>query len=656
MTGYRADIDGLRCIAVLAVLFYHFDLLGAGGGFVGVDVFFVISGYLITGIVWAQIQEGRFSIVEFYERRIRRIFPALIAVCGATLLVAAVWHMPLDFKEFGESLFATATFSSNVYFYLKTGYFNGEAELRPLLHTWSLSVEEQFYVLLPLVLLASARVPAFLKWGLLGLAVASFVAALIFIERDAQAVFFMIWFRAWELLIGSLLAVWARPALGAGPRAVMGVGGLALIATAVWHYSSETKFPGATAVLPTVGAAAIIYAGGAGRHPAAWFLSLPVVVFIGKISYSLYLWHWPIVSFFRYFEGRGPSTVEGLAMLGASIVLAYGSWRWIEQPWRHPVPAPGRPTLRNPAFVLAGAAICAGVALGLVAHYTKGLPERLPELVATRGSAAFDINPARSRCDSPEPDDIRAGRVCRVGSENAQPSFVVMGDSFADVFMPAIDRLAKEVGRSGLMVTKGGCLPLQGVNQGVAGCREMVDAQLALVQSDPGIKAVLLIGRWTTASEGRRFGSPKSPVMLITDDASLESSLAENPRVLERGLGRTLGALRNKEVHLAAYVPEQDANVPRRVGLDTYFHRTLYAGVSRDDFDRRQARTQVVLARLASQHGFSLIDVSKWLCDDAQCAAHWAGQPLYVDDNHLTASAAATLRIMFKSALAAHDQ
>ena len=311
--AYRPDIDGLRAIAVLAVLLYHVGGFGLTGGFGGVDVFFVISGYLITTIIQREIESGTFSLLNFYERRIRRIFPALVAVTVVATLVSAMLLLPEDFKEYGKSLLNLMAISSNYYFMRKTGYFDAAASEKPLLHTWSLAVEEQFYIVFPLLLLVLSRFGRrAVIAGLTALAFASFLASAATLENAPARAFFATPGRVWELLIGVLTAVMG-PALITSRlhREALAALGLALIGYGYFFYTDATPFPGPAALAFCLGAAFIIYAGTSGGETlTARMLSSPLVASIGLISYSVYLWHWPLIVFVRYrfpefFPGEG---------------------------------------------------------------------------------------------------------------------------------------------------------------------------------------------------------------------------------------------------------------------------------------------------------------------------------------------------------------
>ena len=300
---YRAYIDGLRAIAVLAVLFFHADI-GCGGGYVGVDVFFVISGYLITGLILKDLDGGQFQLVKFWERRVRRILPAVAVVLLACLATGWFLLFSLDFKELGESVLAQALLVSNIYFWRESGYFAQAAEMKPLLHTWSLAVEEQFYLLFPFLLIAFKRFSRkSLVPGILLLCCISFSLSVYCSYRHASVNFYFLPTRAWELLLGSFLA--AIPAQRTSTRWLtesLSSGGLLAILCAVFFYGPDTRFPGISALLPCVGAALIIWANDHTLTCVGKLLAIRPVVFIGLISYSLYLWHWPMLVFASYWN------------------------------------------------------------------------------------------------------------------------------------------------------------------------------------------------------------------------------------------------------------------------------------------------------------------------------------------------------------------
>ncbi|WP_440408308.1 acyltransferase family protein [Neorhizobium petrolearium] len=334
--SYRPEIDGLRAVAVVSVLLYHAGIWPFTGGYVGVDVFFVISGYLISGIILREVHDGLFSVVGFYNRRIRRIYPALLATIIVSTVLSAFTLYADDFKDFGQSVVATLTFSSNLLFWFETDYFAPNAELKPLLHTWSLAVEEQFYVLFPLLLILTKRWSFSATFFILSsLTLASFCAAQYVSTTFPVSGFFLLPFRMWELLAGALLALYETryPRLKGGLASLGAVLGLLLIVYAVLRLNQETPFPGVFALIPVCGSVLVIrYAHSS--TPVGRLLSSRLAVGIGLISYSLYLVHQPIFALYRYARPAEPSWPEMLGLISLSILLAALSWKFVEQPVR----------------------------------------------------------------------------------------------------------------------------------------------------------------------------------------------------------------------------------------------------------------------------------------------------------------------------------
>lgn len=359
---YRPEIDGLRALAVLSVILVHAGLPWLPGGFIGVDIFFVISGYLITRIIQGELASGTFSVARFYERRARRILPALVVVVLACLPFAWAWMLPWQLEEFADSVVAVALFLSNVEFWRQSGYFATEAAAKPLLHTWSLGVEEQFYILFPLLLWALARLRRRPAAVLAVLALASLGLSEWGWRNAPDANFFLIPFRAWELLTGALAALaWGGQGRAADDR--LALPGLALVLASLVLMDEQTPFPSLIAVLPVAGTAMVILWGGAGSI-AGRILSWRPAVAIGLISYSAYLWHQPLFAFARIRIAGEPPPAQMALLTLATFVLAWASWKWVESPFRRrPVPVLAT---RRAVFAAALAAILLMVASGVV--------------------------------------------------------------------------------------------------------------------------------------------------------------------------------------------------------------------------------------------------------------------------------------------------
>jgi peptidoglycan/LPS O-acetylase OafA/YrhL len=377
---YRPDIDGLRAIAVVSVLAFHLKTHMFLGGYVGVDVFFVISGYLIGSIILKGIREGTFSIASFYENRVRRIAPALVGALVGTSVLAYIYFLPSELVDFSKSLLSALFSVSNFYFWKDSGYFTAPVDTKPLIHTWSLGVEEQFYLLLPIFLVLLCRYfPKRVRGAVLGVAVLSLVLSAIGAFTHPDPTFYLLPTRAWELLLGVLIPLGLFPEIRkTASRNAAAFTGIALIFLALMAFTQATPFPGLSALLPCFGTALVIMAGEFGDSWVSRALSLKPVVFVGLISYSLYLWHWPII----VFQGTQSMLISGLSVrtsklicIAVSFVVAILSWRFIERPFRKRHQAG---LSRRTVFTMAATAAALIAALGVTTLMSRGFPGRYP--------------------------------------------------------------------------------------------------------------------------------------------------------------------------------------------------------------------------------------------------------------------------------------
>ena len=459
---YRPEIDGLRAVAVVPVILFHAGFGVFSGGYVGVDVFFVISGYLITTIIVTELAEGRFSIRRFYERRARRILPALFLVMLCCVPFAWMWMLPSQFKEFSQALVAVSFFVSNVLFWRQSGYFAPAAEENPLLHTWSLAVEEQFYIVFPLLMLAAWRFGRGRVFVLIaGLSLLSLLLAEWGWRNTPDANFYLIPTRAWELGVGALCALVLHRRRPGTNSALAGLG-LGLIAMSVLVYDASTPFPSLYALAPVGGTALVILYGGAGTLPAR-LLSGRLMVGIGLISYSAYLWHQPLFAFARLRSpGYPPDTVMALLAL-ATLGLAWLSWRYVEQPFRRR-PRPLLPT-RRAVFATSGVATAIVVALGFAGHLSDG-HDAYWRANNPAGAQALDLLEAAWQERNVRPDDgacrfivdaMTTEITARLAACHARhgPATAVIGDSHARDLYNGMYQTADT--RFLLGVTKGDC-------------------------------------------------------------------------------------------------------------------------------------------------------------------------------------------------------
>jgi len=465
--SYRPEIDGLRALAVLAVVLYHADI-GVPGGFAGVDVFFVISGFLITSLIWTDLQSGKFTFAGFWERRARRIVPAMVAVTLATLAAAWFILLPIDYGKLGTAAASQAVFAANIYYLRHINYFTRAAEFHPLVHTWSLAVEEQFYMVVPFVLWALYRSGILRSRGVVAALVGTGCAAglALSVHRVAHhpmPAFYLLSSRAWELLMGSFVAFVpaSRGMLRLRTyREALSVIGLCAVVVSFALYSSQTRFPGLAAIPPCLGTALVIAANAPCGQGASTCigaaLSLRPVVFIGLISYSLYLWHWPMLVLGREFALKPLGVPQRLVLLGVAFALAAVSWKCVEQPFRRRVLGRSRRSM----FAIAGAGLLAVLALGIACRRTGGFPQRYPRHAVELANAVND----KSFINEMSVADVAAGRLVAIGAAGAgsRRDVVVWGDSQAMAALPAVDRVLREVGWSGEAATHSATAPAIG--------------------------------------------------------------------------------------------------------------------------------------------------------------------------------------------------
>ena len=643
--GYRPDIDGLRAIAILTVVFYHYGIRPFGGGYVGVDVFFVISGFLITSLISDDIARSDFSIAGFYERRIRRIFPALVAVLIVACAVGFTLLLPNDLKNFGQSLAATALLSSNLEFWREAGYFDSAQTVKPLLHTWSVTVEEQFYLVFPFFLICLVRFPkAYAAAGLLLIWTASLVASQVLTLHHPSSAFYLLPSRFWELVLGSALALVVtaapRTALAANAASLVGLG---LILGAAIAYTADTAFPGLAALAPCVGAALVIY-GGRRRPPPAVnaLLAVRPMVLLGLMSYSLYLWHWPVLVFAGYVAPRLSLLARAL-LLVLSLLLAALSWRYVEQPFRGKSVILSRRTL----FAAATCAMAAAVVLGGLVTLRKGFPGRYDPEISAILAVEGDYHGA-SACtasDSGLP-------LCRIGDPAAaSPDFAVWGDSIANSMLPALEGDARAKGRAGWHFEHDGCPPLIGLaRQDEPDCaafnRRVLDFLLRAKLRD-----VVLIARWALNAEGSRYGAePGGPITLSGE--GLVCSQSCDRRLFEDGLTNTVRKLTaaGTRVTIIDSIPEIGFDPPSMLVREKLFGFAGKNAPSRAEFEARQRFVRPVLQKLASDYGVSVVEVAPFLCGET-CPIEIGGRPVYSDNHHLSNFGAHLLDPLFRRKL-----
>jgi peptidoglycan/LPS O-acetylase OafA/YrhL len=627
--NYRADIDGLRAVAVMGVVLYHAGL-GVPGGFVGVDIFFVISGFLITTLLLRDLRRGSFSIVNFWERRARRIFPALACVLLATLIAGWFLMLPFGYQVLGQSLVALTVFASNIQFWRTTGYFDPVAEENPLLHTWSLSVEEQFYLVVPLVLAGMFRFRREL-WirpaVIIGLLI-SLVFAIWWLPRDPAGTFYLLPSRAWELASGSLLAM-VGPLQKGRLRGLCAWGGIGLIAGAFALLNAETPFPGIAAIPPVLGAALLVWSGMRSGEDE----SLPVVnriltyrpfVLIGLASYSFYLWHWPFFAFHQYLYSKAPPLTVAMAYVAISFLLSLISLHFVERPFRTRRLAP----TRRGIFLVSGITSALIFAFGLFGWRSRGIPSRVPPKVAALDSVA-DSAPVILGVYAEAPN----GPLKRYGAEDAPYRVLVWGDSHATSILPVVDAACKELNYGALAATKGGTPPVlgwSGCRAGEAEHKRRIAWQSSVMQSIRRLSAngdlhqVVLAFRWS----------------YYIDTPFKTSGVGTPPEGFEDALLTTVNELQNLGVGVVVLreVPIFEEHVAKTVALNRWRGIPLPALHVSQHQKQALYYDSTIERLLVEKNGVFLIDPLPYLQSPEGFVsfADLDGALLYRDEHHLT--------------------
>lgn len=636
--SYRRDIDGIRAIAVLSVIAYHFGL-AATGGFVGVDIFFVISGFLIGSHIYAGAIEGDFSYATFYAKRAKRIVPALVTVLVATFAAMLVVGTPRELRDFGRDAVASILSISNITLYRSIDYFRPTAETNPLLMTWSLGVEEQFYIVAPVILLLLVRLRQSLRLpALAAIAAASLLLAAWQVRHSPQAAFYLLPPRAWELGVGVLLGLWRndhpgsvseRPAL-IELRAALG---LVLVLAPVFLYEPLTPFPGLAAIPPVVGAALLLACEGSFINRR--LLSSRVATFFGLISYSLYLWHWPLISIARLVSEAEPSAALRGALCALSIVLAWISYRFIETPFRR-TRNPQRISLRRYALSMLAVAVLVGSA-----YATRGFAQRWPAgFVALEAQASEPNDPCLANYGFRAPPDVPECRTV-AGSQDV---LALVGDSHASALAAGLKSAAAARGMGFEEMTKSSCPFLQDVSRAMPNhpahfeeCASFNRVVLARLLADPKVTVVVIAGFWHA---GLIDGGPF---------ASTTSREASRAALLHDGLAGVTDVLRQagKKVVILKDVPFMDVVPMKRAASCNNAVRAAINGVARGSMACeiapanelvRDTQGAAIIESVVSGTGAVIADPAASLCGEKGCRFASGGRMLYVDQQHLSAA------------------
>ncbi len=672
---YRPDIDGLRAIAVLGVVLYHLDSRLCPGGFTGVDIFFVISGYLITSIIEKEIQEKKFSLTRFYERRVRRILPAYFFLLLFTSTMAYLILTPAALSQYAKAKSHSLLFISNFLFSGEVDYFAKTFHASPLLHTWSLAVEEQFYIIWPLLLsfLGALISTRFFKYFFLLFLVTSLIISEVLTAVEPKLAFFMIYSRAWELGIGAVIALPILPSLLSQRQIeLFSRIGMLLIACSLLLVNNNSSFPGFTALFAVIGTACVIYSGnfsyqGSIHH----FLSLRPLVNIGLISYSLYLWHWPLITFSKYYLGRNLHFMEAPLLGVVSCLFAYFSYRFIEKPFRTSIPsekflnkekAPRSSKTLFPGkkvFITVFSVTSIMLVFSIYVDNSKTLPFRFTH---SGQPNLYTGNPLRDACHLSRPQTVlNSKEECSYNQSGKKA--LLWGDSHADHYMPALKTWTEKNNIELRQVSKSACAPIVGDLEMYRlsdkkytryhECESFNNKIMHLIEDeDEGIEIVLLAGRW---SHFLSTHEPDIPSQYLLNPSERDPSGETTARIFKRNFKNMLSRLKqqNKLVILLGQVPlfytdPAECYLLKETPLNLLFSKNSFTSK-----DTCTAPLKEVKLKLSESLGFFnevdnhdnvlFFDPMPFFCDTSDCKALQDGKILYQDAHHLNVEGASFL-------------
>ena len=624
--NHRSDIDGLRALAVLLVMLFHAGI-GFPGGYIGVDVFFTISGYLITGLIVRDLEIGRFRFLDFLARRIRRLLPAASAMVLTSLFTGMLILLPPALKDLGFQASSSAVILANVFFWKNVGYFAGAADDKVLLHTWSLSVEEQFYLILPVALAIAWKI-----WpkrrpvlgAMLAMGIASFVLNIVLTRLQPTAAFYLVPPRSWELLMGGCLALLPAPQLKQRWLSeILAIAGLAAIVLPACLFTRGTVFPGFWALAPCTGAALLLWLAGTNSSVVCNGLGRRELGFLGRISYSVYLWHWPILVFVRYILDRPLGVLEGSACLIMSLLLGAASWRWIEEPFRHGTVL----VTRGWAFGFAGFSLLVVLSVSWLSRLNNGLESRFPNEAVVYARAEAELA-AFPRTMSPSDVASRKVHILNSQTNTGQVDLILWGDSHAMAVMPSLEQWCSSNRLNGVALVRASTAPLATEHQPLRS-RQFNEAALRYIRESRA-QQVVLVSRWSSYYRG-------------PNGVHFRQALLDTVSQLQK-----VGV----RVVFVREVPDQHMMVPKRLALAVSRRSSFMpTGVSLRDHAAFVSAESELIPALQTLGATILDPLDVLSLPDGNSMIAADGRSLYVDSHHLSRIGSERLLPLFATAL-----
>ena len=619
---YRPEIDGLRAVAVLAVMLFHLDI-GLSGGFIGVDVFFVISGFLITSIIIADLKTGSFSLKTFWMKRLRRLVPASFVMLIGTLLGGWFLFLPAEFISVAQAQLAQVVLFANYHFAYRIDYFDPIAGLNPLLHSWSLAVEEHFYLLLPIILLVLFRRGIRSIWlSLSALLVISLVYSIWQVGDKPELAFYLLPSRAWELLIGCCLANSSGSISDSSKlyrlRSLISYVSAVALFFCFWSYDHSTAFPGLNAVIPCLATAGLIY-GTQSTNLIARFLKLRVMVGIGLISYSLYLWHWPVIVFTKLTYASEFTPLLSCVLFFVCFLLAFLSWRFVEQPFRKCI------WLSTPkSFLLAMVTLGTTLILiSLVIMQMDGLPGRyeksLRPMVFAKVSERFQIGSA---------SEIRRSGLPKIGLSSGEPRFLLWGDSHTAAISEMVHEASESLGLTGYIASRNATPPLlQKGENGGSDQQEWNDAVFQVIQQQK-IKNVIIVASWRDTLTVRLGKEPKY-----------------KPETFQQALHYSIDQLSDLGINVwvMEQIPTQQMDISRVLINAKQQALPIPFGITKQQYDENQKTAHLAFERYLDHPNVSILNVAPFCFVDGKSVIGNRSETYYADQNHLSKAGAETI-------------
>lgn len=654
---HRHEIDGLRALAILPVIIFHSGLNILKGGFIGVDIFFVISGYLIANIIKANLENQSFSIIDFYERRARRILPALFFMLLISLPFAYLWMNPHDLQKFSKNLFGAILFVSNIVSYKQSNYFDADSITKPLLHLWSLAIEEQFYIFFPILLFGLwPKSKNKILWVLVLIFIISLYVSEMTLMNNKPGAFFLLSSRAWELMLGAIASFWMVKQNMCLKKEIYSWIGFFLIIYALVFFNANSDFPGLLALIPTAGAALILIFGDK-NTTIGKLLSKPYIVNIGLISYSGYLWHQPVFAFFYYRHENSPNIFTIFILIALIFILAYLSWRFVETPFRNK-----KNFSRRTIFISAGIASLIFISLAFFCHSTKGFSNRFPK---TLSNAFYPTGPHEHQLCNFKKIPNKKIDICEFGDVNGKLKTILYGDSHASAFLDSLDIAFKKNHIKGFRVQlRDRCHVIPGLINNMDKHVDIKQENICLSEFNDFVQfskdqadAIIVSIYWTPKiwpfekkqnyffdngeggisaggleSSKSNFVFTKNGVMSDLNDISKKNAILF--------LLDSLAEL-NKKLIVIYPIPETGWDIPR-YNFKSYINEGKVKEVITTDYKKYIERNEFIINILdeyKSKYRVNKIKSGEILCNRkiaSRCLAQIESKPLYIDNNHLS--------------------